>query len=365
MKLLFLLLFGIAASYGSFGENPEWYLSNPMGMALRSLDEGSPSSGEWVLQVRYSSREQILTLYQKGVSDTLWIRTLDSSGNLIRAVEMKADAKVRETDYQAPQTRVLREKEYRESTLVSDSRLEWRDGKLVSRTVRGPENVLVFTDHFFYNPDGRLRRVERDGPGGPLGEAAWTYALDGSVNYEWTSDAGLGHFYAYTGEKADEVFFQGDQLLSHKTAQLTKNGQRNELQNGRTSDNQVQTSRDAQGRITEERTEKNGQVISKRIWSYDEKGRVSVASVLGQGQRSEVHYTYDADGVRTVENYRNGQLQSREAWTDGKKTSTEIYVRGEKVLEEVWEDGEKVSEKYFRDGQLVRERVLKNSGEQP
>lgn len=365
MKVFMSLLFCTACLPTLFADQTNWYPSNPMGMILGAGVRDFPSKEEWTLQVNSSPREEVRTLFQKGVQDTVWVRSYDAGGHLVRSVELKGKAKVREILFQSPQDRVKEEREYRDGLLVFTYRYQWRDREVISRSVEGADGKEIYTDHFYYSVQGRLRRVERDGPTGPLGEAAWTYHADGTVSFEWTRDENLGHFYAYTKEQALESLFQGDQLVTRRSASTGPGGQKSETRNDGVSDTLVHTRKDAQGRIVEEWTTLQTEVVSRRTWSYDDQGRVLEETSQSPGQRTRVLSTYDADGLRSVERSRNGQLQSREVWGDGKKLRTEIYVNGDMVLEEFWDDGEKVRERYYQEGQFLRERILKKTEKTP
>lgn len=341
----------------------DWYISNAMGMLIAPMDR-LQSLEEWSLHRVLSDREEILTLFQKGVEVSVTIRTLDGSGNILRVVEFKSGSKVQEMTFRAPQGWILTEKEYRNGQLLFEYRYNWSNSQLKSRTVLDADGTELFTDRFFRSTDGRLRRLERDGPSGPLAEAAWTYGKNGQVDFEWSRDGNTSRYYAYSSDSIYEALYKDDQLLNSRVEKLSLEGQKVELRQESQNNIRTQVKKDSKGRVIEERTGTDDQLTSLRTWQYDDNGRVISQTMQSKAQRSQVSYRYDETGLAAVENTRNGQLVSREHWSEGKKKRTEIFVGGDLVLEEFWDDGEKVKEVFYQDGRVLRERILRASKEE-
>jgi hypothetical protein len=225
--------------------------------------------------------------------------------------------------------------------------------------VRNPAGDLLYEDRLWHWPDGSLRRLERDGPQGPLAEAAWSYGASGQLVEAWSVDEdartrGEHRETLYSLDRTEETLANAAAVLASRVSEALEVGTR-ETRTDAAGRKEVRTT-DAKGRTTNQVVSIKDVVVETTHWVFDAQGRLTETSVDSAGPREVWTYAYQANGVVVGTLTRDGVLAREETVQDGDKTSVSLYDRGDLFLVETWDRGKRVKETYYQKGQVVRER---------
>jgi YD repeat-containing protein len=283
-------------------------------------------------------------------------------GRVVRLRELRAGRLVWTVDYDPATGLPTGETAYEDDQVSEVSSLEFSRGQLVRRTVKGPDGVLLYTDTLFHWPDGTLRRLERDGPDGPLAEAAWSYGAGGALARTWAADGeeragGQHRERSFAADRTEEDLVKGAEVVESRVTDWLEAGTSRETRTTPASGKTQVLAKDAQGRVTEEVTKAGDKVVQTRKWTYDGQGRVLEAVTDAGGPREIWTYEYRGDGT-VLGRLSRGEVPVREETTkDGEKTEVRYFDKGQVFLVETWSAGKRTKETYYQKGVVVRERT--------
>jgi putative intracellular protease/amidase len=353
------LFFAVLALLGSTAwAQTDWRRSDSLGDDLGpALSTGSG----WTLRVERRSSGEDRTLFKDGAQDSERLVDLDAVGRTVRVRSVRAGQLVWDVTYDPESGLPLRETSFEDGRPTETASLEFENRVLVRRTVWADPKTPLFTDTLRLWPDGTLRRLERDGPDGPLAEAEWAYGPRGKLAESWMVDPdakALGEHREtrYAKGKTIETLAHGTDVLLDRVTEELAAGSR-ETRTDTAADRVESRVMDAKGRVTEQTVTIKGTLVETRRWTYDTKDRVTLAVTEGLGPREEWSYTYADDGTAVGRLTRAGTLVREEVLRDGEKLKVSLYDRGQLFLVETWTAGKLAKETYYRDGQIVRERT--------
>ncbi len=331
---LFLASIMLLTAYNGFGQ--KYYVSNPLGMVLRSVTRYEKGTHPWILEIKTGEDgSEIRILYHNGSVEKKYVKRTGESGTVLSV--WQNDRMISRTEYSGRY--IVRESVFRENGDV-DTTVYTRDGDRVKSVSRFKNDVLVFTDTYVTGFNGRLYQVRRVYPDGRKDVFGVRYS-DGEVASEWSREGDRSSIYYF--ENNDLVGIQeyeGDKLVSYEEKSGDGSG--------------VTTGRD----ITKEET---------TVRKYDDKNRLVYQEVFGRdknivisykysddllaekvvktpGNREKHVYSYDSGGnLLKEEVYVNNTLQKIiKPLGDGKMEET-VYKNGVPLLKVVTKDGVEVS----------------------
>lgn len=292
-----------------------------------------------------------------GVTGTLGAETLvDRDGDQVVRIRVFQDgALVWDVAFAdgLPRTETL----YQDGRPVETATLGFAGRDLVRRTVSDASGAMVYTDTLFRWPDGTLRRLERDGPDGPLAGASWSYGSDGRVVSAWTSEGATAHReWSYRTDATQETLVDDTGVVLDRVTEWLDAGRSRETVTLPASSTVTVTQTDANGRPAVETVTVKDAVVRTRSWVYDADGRVASVSTVTPGGSETWVYQYDGATARgRLE--RSGIVVREETRVSGVLAETRYYDRGSLVLVETWSGGKKTKETYYSKGTVVRERT--------
>jgi YD repeat-containing protein len=355
MKLAFFLL---AAAVGA-QSLPEWRLSDALGTDLGPAPLGKPGAAHWMLRVETRGTAEEQVLFEKGAEK--WTRLIDrdAAGRALRIRDLRDGEPLWDVTFHPETGLPAAETTFSAGLPVEIATLTFEDRVLSAREVKDASGAPLYTDRLFRWPDGTLRRVERDGPNGPLAEAAWLYT-GGKLTGAWAAGEdekaqGRHREWTFATGATNEVLATETQTLLTRVSEAGDAGKKETLTDAA---GRVETrTTDDQGHLTGVMVTVKGTLVEVRHWTYDAQGRVTEASTESAGPPETSTYEYNADGTVLSRLLRAGILVKEELSRGGEPVTVSLYDRGNLFLVETWKDGRRVKEAYYRDGVIVRERT--------
>lgn len=253
----------------------------------------------------------------------------------------------------------------RTETLLKDGQpsevalLDFSGNNLVRRTVKDAQGALVYQDTLFRWPNGSLRRLERDGPEGPLANVAWSYDAQGHLVSAWTADPdqpGTHREWQFSPTQTREALVRGTEVVLDRVSDWLAAGRSMDTLTEPTTSVVTVRKNDDHGRPLEETVTSKGTLVRTRSWTYDGDGRVTVLATVGGSGTETWRYTYaGTTTVATVE--KAGLVVREETRTDGDLVTVKYFDQGSLFLVETWAGGKKTKETYYQKGAIVRERT--------
>jgi hypothetical protein len=354
----------LAVTFGVLGgvvwAQTDWRRSDALGSDLGPVAAGT--SRGWVLRVETQAGTQERALFQDGKADSVRMVDTGPDGRVVRLRELRAGALVWSVSYD-PSTGVPTEETAYEDDKVSEvSTLELVRGQLVRRTVKDATGTLLYTDTLSHWPDGTLRRLERDGPDGPLAEAAWTYGPSGALVRTWASEgdersAGEHRERTFGSDRTEEDLVKGSEVVESRVTDWLEAGTSRETRTTVASGKTEVLTKDGHGRVTLDVVSMGDKVLQTKKWTYDSQGRVLEAITEAAGPREVWTYEYQTDGT-VLGKLSRGEVPVREETTrDGEKIEVRYFDKGQVFLVETWLAGKRTKETYYQKGVVVRERT--------
>ncbi len=337
-----------------------WVASDSLGEVLpgaRSL--ASPGEG-WFLAVEVNGAQERRTLVFEGKTQKVFLLDFDAGGSLLRQQVFQNNLPVQDTGYVSGDARPQQETLFAGGVPSVVYRYQYAVDGLSSRLAEDAEGTFLFRDTLYRYPDGRLRRLERDGPEGPLAEISWSYGANG-LEQVWVADEelkadGRHKVLSYRDNETREEVLRGTELLVSRVTSALADGfsfERETASEGETAER----TKDSRGRLVRQTTTftDGSQQVTRYEW--DEQDRLVHEETDIRGGLETTDYLQGDDTV-VAEKRRYDRLIQRETRQGGEKVLVELFDDGAKFLEETWEDGRKVSERYFDGERLIRERKL-------
>lgn len=357
MRLLIVCL-GTMVSLGASAQT-SWYFSDALGTQGEPAPQGSGSG--WVLRIEPRAQGEDRILFHHGKEDSERRIDFDSAGRVLKTEDFRGGAATWEVSYDPETGLPTEETSFEGGRPAETAKLVFDHRVLARRAVYSDPKTLLYTDTLSQWPDGTLRRLERDGPAGPLAEVEWSYGSGGRLTGSWLveeENKALGQHreISYKPGKTVETLATGIKILLTRVTE--------ELQSGSIStQTDVGLTRvekrtlDDQGRPQDEVVTVKDQVVQSRHWTYDSKGRLTEVATESAGPREVWTYAYGEDGAVTNRLTRGGTLVREEFLVDGVKTSVRLYDRGTLFLVETWTGGRLTKETFYQNGAVVRERT--------
>ena len=354
--LLFLLAAGLGAQ-----SLPQWRLSDALGSDLGPAPLAKPASTHWTLRIetRGNAEEQVRcsrTAPRNGRGSSTGTPPDGRCVSAICATASRCGTSLitPKPAFRPPKTT------FNAGQPVEVATLTFEDRVLTVRVVKDPEGVPLYTDRLYRWPDGTLRRVERDGPTGPMAEAAWLYS-GGKLTGAWASSEdekakGRHREWTFAAGATNEVLATETQTLLTRVSEAGDAGKKETLTDAA---GRVETrTTDDHGRLTGEMVTVKDALVEVRRWTYDSEGRVTEASTESAGPPETWAYMYNADGTVLSRLSRAGVL------VKGGARARRRTGHGEPVpaaaacflVQETWNEGRRVKETYYQNGVIVRER---------
>jgi len=339
----------------------DWRLSDSLGddrgPAVRSTATG------WALRVERRPGGEERTLFKDGKQESQRLIDLDAAGRAVRVRHLRAGLPVWEVTYDPASGLPNLETAFEDGRPTESASLEFEDRVLIRRTVWADPQTVLFTDTLKRWPDGTLRRLERDGPDGPVAEVEWTYGPGGHLAGSWSVDPDAktrGEHWETLYEKgrtAETLATGTEVLLTRVTEELAAGAGSKETRTDASAQRVETRLLDPKGRVTDETLTVKEALVQTRRWTYDSKDRVIQAVTDGLGPREVWSYDYPADGTTVGRLTRAGTLVREEVLRDGEKVKVSLYDRGQLFLVETWTAGRRTKETYYRNGEIIRERT--------
>lgn len=357
MKVLSLIL-GILVCAAA-GAQARWYLSDSLGTNLGEAPQGLTAA--WLLRVEPFAAGEERTLFDHGREDSVRRVEFDDAHRVIRIEDLRAGLPTWEVAYDPTTDLPTQETVFEDGRPAEVSQLQFDSRVLVKRMVVSPTHETLYTDRLSRWPDGTLRRVERDGPQGPLAEAEWSYGPRGGLAGSWVVDEHartLGQHRETTFDHGQtvEILAAGTQVVMTRVTEELKSGSR-ETESSPSDERVDEQTLDRQGHPLTEVVSVKGTVTQSRSWAYDKSGRLVEAVVESAGPREVWSYTYGNRGTVVGQLTRGGTLVREETLVDGIRTLVRLYDRGTLFLVETWAAGRLAKETYYQNGEVVRERT--------
>jgi YD repeat-containing protein len=354
MKLLLLFV-----TAGLSAQAPvDWRLSDALGADLGEAPMGK-NSARWTLRIETSGSAEERVLFDKGVEQSTREITRDAAGRALDVRELRDGEAVWDVSYHPETGLPAAETTFNDGDVAETSTLSFADGVLTRRDVKDAVGAPLFTDKLYRWPDGRLRRVERDGPAGPLAEAAWIYGSDGKLIGAWEAGEaekaqGRHREWTFATGTSTELLLSDTQTLLTRVREAGDSGGKDTVSDAA---GRVETRiTDKQGRVTGEMVTVKGVLSQVRRWTYDDQGRVTEVSTESAGPPETWVYTYNPDGTVLGKLLRAGLLVKETVSRDGETQTVSLYDHGGLFLVETWSAGRLVKEAYYQNGAVVRER---------
>ena len=295
-------------------------------------------------------------------SETVRQLDFDSSGRVLVVRDLRDGKRIWEVLFDPGSSLPVREISFLDGQPLETADLKFQNRVLIQRTVRDSREKLLFTDLLYHWPDGSLRRLERNGPAGPIAEAAWVYGATKTLSVIWSADEEAKaqgehrEWYGLPG-RTEEFLMKGTETLVSRVTEWLEAGASQETQRDFSTDKVEKRQLNALGKVMEETVTLKGVVVRNQRWVYDAKGRVEQA--LTMIPRPEAHWTYEYkdDGTLWTTLKENGVLVQEELTREGEKITVNLYDKGTLFLIEQWENGRRVKESYYQNGKVVRERT--------
>jgi len=337
-----------------------WRLSDALGNDNGPAPQTRAGMG-WILRVepRPSGEERVL--FHDGVVDSTRLVDFDPVGRVVRWRELRSGQPIWEVTSD-PVTGLPRtETSFDANQPFQISTLRFEGRVLVERTVRTAEGKVLYLDHLSHWPDGSLRRLERDGPEGPLAEVSWSYGAGGALAGSWVVDEDAHtrnehRELTYGAKGTKELLATETKVLLSRATEWLETGETRQTKIDLSTERKEVRLQDAKGRTLEEVVSVKGEPLQTLRWKYDGQGRVVETFVDSAGPQEIWSYRYlDGDLVEGTLT-RDGILIREESVRNGEKELVRLYDRGELFLVETWKEGRPTKESYYQKGVVVRER---------
>jgi hypothetical protein len=315
-----------------------------------------------VLRVEIQAGTQERALFQDGKADSVRMLDTGPDGRVVRLRELRGGTLVWSVSYDPNTGTPTEETSFDEDQISEVATLEFAKGQLVRRTVKDAGGTLLYTDKLFHWPNGTLRRLERDGPEGPLAEAAWTYGAGGELVRTWSAapderGAGEHRERSFGTDRTEEDLVKGSEVVESRVTDWLAAGASRETRTSAGSGKTEVLTKDGQGRVTLDVVSNGDKVVQTKKWTYDDQGRILEMVTDALGPREVWTYEYRADGTVLGKLFR-GEVPVREETTqDGEKVEVRYFDKGQVFLVETWSGGKRTKETYYQKGVVVRERT--------
>lgn len=287
-------------------------------------------------------------------SDELKTNTISSySPNFSRLIkEVKVEGSEKKIDYYSS-GRIEKSEMYKDSELDSIEKYIYdNSSRLVRLDLLNSSEELIYSDNYYRNRNGSLRRIHRTSDDGY--QNYWYYK-DGSISEFWhiTNNTKIATSYNEDGEVYSKKGYVDDQISYEETLTYSKDGllQKSVKVKGDIEEEKYYNN---SGLVYEYKVLESGLLIRKHFYTYKGDSLIK-ETVNGHGKKEEILFTLDADGEPVLTSYyENGNL-IKNVIDEGDNIQIIEFYKDENIfLKEFMDNGEKVKTEYYLDGVLFK-----------
>jgi antitoxin component YwqK of YwqJK toxin-antitoxin module len=338
------------------GADKTYYRSNSMGMQFDRVSVAGSRQFEFILEIEESGGKKIKRLLSGTVEKQRTVLTYNRQGVLQRETVFVNGALDSLHEY-GPSGVLVREEFYNAGNLLEKRRF-FHSGVYIDRVeTYNPEDLLLYTDYFFYIKGGRLGRVEREYSDGTEAVSEFSFA-GGKLVGEWHggNESGISMFYDSRGNNTYTEEWEGTELASREENRF---GEEHILSSTRTdykNDTILVQNYARDGDMSEEIEYDGGVKIRENRYQYAE-GKLSEKTSLNPGLSERWVYQYDGQGELIKEIYEKNRLVNKIThYTEENTYNQELYRNGELFLRVYFEGDAKIKEEFIRKGETLRTR---------
>ncbi len=345
IQLVAILVLLLTPGY-AMAQGLEWYLSDGAAIRYAATTEQVGLASEWSLSIQRSPGTEHTVHYRNGKILTAWLRSVDSSGLLLREA-VEEDGRIVEERLFGINQLLNLERFFLPDGSVEEIRYVRDNGRLISSTQfrNGEETGLRL---YLYYPDGRLAgiRESADGKSWPTGTerpksghtVSWTSTPQGLILSIFDKDGRLAGSRTYNGAvlvSMEERIWRYGKLASISTEEPEKG-------------TRLILSYDEAGRLESRLEMKDGETNALYEYGYDQEDRLVSEQRTTPGKLEHHEYVHDSAGA----------LLSETRKLNGLLAFTRTYLELEEVLEEHYDKGVLFARIHYKDGRKVRESIL-------
>jgi len=350
----------------------ELYRSNAVGIQGTRIDpddagQQDPDQTEYILEITFANGTEIRRLLNAGeeVQRVEVVRDGTTTTEAVFQDDLLESRAVRRDDGV-----LLNETRYSGGTLTERWEYHYDGSLLSSREVFDSADELLYRESYSYWRDDTLRSMVKEDQSEIRTEYRYN---DGRLEEEWVSRPGESERFEFdgAGRLVIRELFAGDELAEQEVRIYwgTESGSLLKLVVVSSGDEITRRGYDERGRLTSERREESGDLISELVRTFGEEHLLlEVETDDGGTRRWEYEYTDEGDDER-VTYYEDGQLvevrhlvigpdDGRDDGREGLQANrmTELFNRGEPVLR-IYYDGQlRLREEVIRNGEVIRTR---------
>lgn len=350
----YLILFLVITIMPLFSEE-NYFKSNKSGMLLEKIDRSE--TGEYYIHQNKDTDNW--TINEKFYSsDDLKTDTISSySPNFSRLIKVvKVEGPKKKIDYYS-EGRIDSSETYRDSELRTIEKYIYNESSLLVRLdLMDSDEEIIYSDYYYRNRDGSLRRIHRTSD---EGYQNYWYYKDGSISEFWhiIDNTKIVTSYNEDGEVYRKKGFI-DELLSYEE-NLTYTEDGILLKSVKVKDNiEEEKYYNKSGLVSEFKILENGLLTRKHLYSYQGDSLIK-ETINGHGKKEEILFTLDTEGEPVLTSYYENDKLIKNVIDEGDNLQIIEYFKDENIfLKEFMDNGEKVKTEYYLDGVLFKSESI-------
>jgi len=346
----------------------ELYRSNAVGIQGQRIDpddanQHDPDQPDYVLEVSFVDGTEIRRLLNAGME----IQRMEVvREGTTTTEETFQDGALESRTVRRDDGALLHETRYSGGAITERWEYHYEESLLTSRDVFGPADELLYRESYSYWRDGTLRSMVKE----EQSEIRTEYRYrDGRLEEEWVSRPGESERFEFdtAGRLVIRELFAGDELTEQEVRLYWGADSGSLLKQVVVSSGEkiIRRGYDERGRLTSERVEESGNLVSELTRFFGEEFLVLEVETDSQGER-RWEYQYTEEGERERVAYQeNGQLVEVRHLVLGPgdvpddlpaDRMTELFNRGVPVLRIYYEGRQRLREEVIRNGVVIRTR---------
>lgn len=347
MKLIVVLSL---LSFTYLGAETRYYNSNKTGMLLNEISLSE--AGDYYIK---EERDEVnfyikRTFNKEGKADKEIKSFYDGNFDKLLRIEESYDNEENISIFE--NNRLIKKEFIKDDKIVTYQEYFYTEEKLLRNIeYKNSENQLLYSDNYYRNSQGALRRVIRSSEN--VVSNYWYYK-DGAILESWYIDGdnktrtrfkSNGDIISSTGYINDDISFIKE--YTYKDNNLKKTLRKS-------GNSSVEEIYNDLGLVAEKNILENELIIKKYIYTYDGENLVK-EFIGGHGLTEEIFYTLDSEGtIEQTDYYVNSELRSRKI-SDGEDSETvEYFKKGKLYLKEYYIQKDRVKRERYIDGVLYK-----------
>ncbi len=331
MKINILFLYLFLSLFNAYSE--EYYISNALGMLLKSVNTNEKNGYEWIVKREVTDGKDIRTIYHNNMEEKVLIREQFREKVVIK--EFVDGNLKKETEYAG--SRLLKETSIKDKSSVITTVNIWK-GNLLKATEYYKNKVLMYKDNYLIGSDGRLHQVRRTFPDGSIRTSGFHFSGN-YITTEWSNSGTEDTIYNFSKGSLSRIEkYDSSGLIS--VQEITAEGEnRQETEGNLRNSEKILRRYDSKNRVIYE--ERESAQNQKKIVIYTYKNdRLTEKIIKEPGLRERHLYSYSEDGILQKETVFVGDAMLKEIYSlENGGTEEVIYKDGIPLLKVVYEDG--------------------------